>query len=266
VREAVAVIRADWLTQISYRLRMLFSVAALVIPVIPLYFVAQALQPVIAESIRDEGEQYFGFLVAGMIAMSFLSTAVNILPTQIGSGIRTGTLEAVLSTPARLGSLLLGAIGFHVSWTALRSATVLVAAWVFGANVAWHQIMPSAVILLLTFLTYLPFGILAGALILAFRTAGPLSRGVLYLSTLLGGVYYPTKIIPSWIQYLSDWIPLTYGLRALRRVLLEGASLPAVTPEILTMCGFGVVLFSISASAFSVALRYAKRSGTLAQY
>jgi ABC-2 type transport system permease protein len=266
VREAAALIRASLLTQASYRLRLVLSMAALVIPVVPIYFIAQTLEPIVADSIRDEGGQYFGFLVAGMIAMSFLSTAVNTLPSQISSGIRTGTLEAVLSTPARWWSLLTGSVGFGMGWTGLRNGVVLLAAWILGAHVAWHQIVAATLILLLTALTYLSFGILAGALILAFRTSGPLPRGVLYVSILLGGVYYPTKVIPAWIESISDWIPLTYGLRATRRLLLEGAPLSAVASDVLTLCGFGVVLFAASVFAFAVSLRYAKRVGTLAQY
>lgn len=266
MREAVALIRANWLTQTSYRLRLVLSMAALLVPIIPVYFVAQTIQPIIADSIADQGGQYFGFLVAGMITMSFLSIAVNTLPTQVGSGIRTGTLEAVLSTPARLWSLLIGSVGFGLTWTGTRTAVVLIAAWALGAHVAWGKLVPAAIVLLLISATYLSFGVLAAALVLAFRTAGPLPRGVLYVSILLGGVYYPTKVIPSWIESIADWIPLTYGLRALRRLLLDGAAFSTVLPDVLTLSAFGLALSAASVAAFAVALRYAKRSGTLAQY
>ena len=60
---------------------------------------------------------------------------------------------------------------------------------------------------------------------IAFRTAGPIPRGIVLISTFLGGVYYPTHIVPGWLENISAALPLTYGLRALRRVLLDGAAL-----------------------------------------
>src|SRR5690606_34752885 len=104
------------------------------------------------------------------------------------------------------------------------------------------------------------------ASLIAFRTAGPLAHGVLFASTMLGGIYYPTRVIPSWIQDLSSLIPLTYGLQALRRILLEGAPLVAVAEELGILVVFIVVLMSGGALALWLALRYARRAGTLAQY
>jgi ABC-2 type transport system permease protein len=86
------------------------------------------------------------------------------------------------------------------------------------------------------------------------------------LSGLLGGVYYPTKVIPSWIQDVSEAVPLTYGLRALRQTLLEGMPLPAVARDVTILVGFVVVLSALGVWAFARALRYAKQAGNLSQY
>jgi ABC-2 type transport system permease protein len=101
---------------------------------------------------------------------------------------------------------------------------------------------------------------------LAFRTTGPLSSVVLILSGLLGGVYYPTNVIPEGIQKLSLAVPLTYGLRALRRTLLEGMPFSAVAPDVITLLGFVVLLTSVGLLVLTEALHYARRAGTLAQY
>ena len=50
------------------------------------------------------------------------------------------------------------------------------------------------------------------------------AAGCRYLS-LLGGVYYSTSVIPEVVRPLASVVPLTYGLRALRRTLLSGEPL-----------------------------------------
>lgn len=266
MREAWALIVASWKTALSYRLSMIFSLVSLIVTVIPVYFVANALQDTMAHAIASQGGQYFAFLLIGMIAFSFIMTAVNSVPGVVSSGISSGTLEALLSTRAPLPALVSGLIGYGFVWTALRGLVMLAAGLALGVHLVWGAWLSSLFILALLILSYLPFGLLAAALQLAFRTAGPLPSAVLIVSSLLGGVYYPTHVIPSWIQRLSDVVPLTYGLRALRQTLLEGVPFASVLPDVATLVGFVVLLTAVSLFALSAALHYARRSGTLAQY
>lgn len=266
MREAWALVRASWLTAASYRLNMAFSVIALLVTIIPLYFVADALQPLMGTAISNEGRHYFGFLVVGTVAFSLLSVAVTALPGAVGAGIRSGTLEALLATPARLPSILGGLIGHSILWTALRAMLLIAFGILFGVEVDWGNVLLASGIALMIVLAYLPVGLGAAALVLAFRTTGPLPQGVLIASGVLGGVYYPTHVIPSWIEGVSYVIPLTYGLRALRRTLLDGVPFAQVAADVGVLAGFIFVLFAAGAAAFAWAIRYARRAGTLAQY
>lgn len=266
MREMLALIKASFHTALSYRLSMVLSIGSLLFSVIPVFFVARALQDKMASHISTEGGVYFAFLLVGMIAYMYMSAAVNAIPTVVSSGVATGTLEALLATRAPLPSLLLGMIGYNFLWTTVRAIAFLGAGLLFGVHLAWGQLWSSLLILVLIILSYLPFGLIGAALMLAFRTSGPLGSVVLILSGLLGGVYYPTSVIPAGIQQLSLAVPLTYGLRALRHTLLEGMPFSVVTPDVITLLGFVVLLTSVGLLALAEALHYARRAGTLAQY
>ena len=140
MRSTFALIHASWRAAASYRLRLLLSLASLGATVVPLYFIANALQPVMAESIEAQGGQYFGFLIVGMVTFLLLPTAINSLPAEIGSGISTGVLEMLLATPARATSIFSGMIGFSLLWTTARAAALLLAGWLLGAELIWSQI------------------------------------------------------------------------------------------------------------------------------
>lgn len=266
MHKMLALIRAGWLTSTSYRLQTVLSFGGMVVSFVPLYFVAQALQPVMADSIRGEGDQYFGFVVVGMVALYLLNAAVQALPSKVRVSITYGTLEALLSTPAGLPSILGGMIGVDLLWAGARVLVLLVTGWLLGANLEWSELLLALVIMGLIVLAYLPFGLIGAALVVVFRTPGPVPQGVVYLSILLGGVYYPTQVIPSWIQTVSDMIPLTYGLRALRQVLLNSAPLGSVAADIGILMAFALSLFAMSTIVFRVAFRHARRSGTLTHY
>lgn len=266
MREALALVRASWLGATSYRLATVFSFATMLFSLVPLYFVTSALQPTMAESIESQGGEYFAFLLLGLVAATFLSVAVNSLPNAIRSGISTGTLEALLATPTPLPALLAGLTGYGLLWTTARALLMLSAALLFGARFAWGQSLLAVGVLLLIVLAYLPFGLAAAAMVLAFRTSGPLPQAVLTISTLLGGVYFPTRVIPSWIEDVSDFVPLTYGLRALRKAFLEGESLAGIGSDVAVLAGFAAVLLTVGVFVFWWSLQYARRTGSLAQY
>jgi ABC-2 type transport system permease protein len=115
-------------------------------------------------------------------------------------------------------------------------------------------------------LCYFSVALVASALILIFRTSGPLVTATIALSGLLGGVYYNTESIPSWIQTLSDFVPLTYGLRAARKALLSNAPWQEVSGDLFILAGMTVVLLTIGAACFQYGLRHSRKAGTLAQY
>lgn len=266
MHKILSLARVGWTSAASYRLNLILSIVGMLVSVIPLYFVAGALQPVVADAIRSEGGEYFGFLIVGMVAFALLRTSVNSLTGALGRGITTGTFEGLLSTPTRIPTLLAVMVTFPFIWAVARALLFLAAGWLFGAAIAWDRIVPAAVLLALIVAAHIPFGLLACSSVLAFRTAGPIPQGVNYVSMLLGGVYYPTHVIPDWIQDVSAWIPLTYGLRALRRVLLGGEAMRSVLPDLLILLAFTLGLFVVGGLVFGLALRYARRAGTLTQY
>ena len=258
--------RASWLTALSYRMDTFFSFMSMIVGIVPLYFVSRALQPMMAGIIRTEAPEYFGFLIIGLLTYTFVSTAVGAVHGALSSEISSGSFEALMSTPTSLPILLLGMVGQAFSMNAIRAAVVFGAACVLGAHVVWTAGPAALFILGLLTFCYLGFGIIAAALVLAFRTTGPFPAAVLTISALLGGVYYPSSVVPSWLAQFATFVPLTYGLRALRRSLLDGASLTRSGGDLAILAGWSLAIVAAGMIAFGWALRYAKRAGTLAQY
>jgi ABC-2 type transport system permease protein len=254
------------MTALSYRVETFFSFMGLFFAVVPLYFVSRALQPMMAGIIKAEAPEYFGFLMVGLITYSFIQTAVGAVHGALAGEISTGSFEALLSTPTSVPVLLAGMVGHAFSMNLIRALVVFGFASALGAHVVWSAALSAALILTLIVLSYLPFGILAASLVLGFRTTGPFPTAILTVSALFGGVYYPTQVIPSWLEHVSIVVPLSYGLRALRRCLLDGASLRASAFDIGVLSVGTIAMMTISLVVFSWALRYAKRTGTLAQY
>lgn len=265
-RPVIALVRAAWLTAISYRVQTVLSLVSLWVTVIPVFFIAGALQPTMADVIRDEGQQYFAFMLIGSFGVTLVSTCVAALPSAVQGGISSGFLESLMMTRAPRFSILAGFSSYPILWAVFRGVIMVFAGWLIGARVAWTGLLPALLVIGLMAIIHWSIGLFGAAMIMAFRTAGPLSSVVVVLSTLLGGAYYPTSVIPSWIQNLSSLVPASYGFRALRRVLLDGASLADVRLDALILVGMAAGLLLLGWLAFQVALNHARRAGSLGHY
>jgi ABC-2 type transport system permease protein len=266
MRSALALIRVSFLTAASYRLAMFVSVAGLALQIVPTYYIGRTLDPFLAPAIKGEGSDYFGFLVMGTVAYLLLAAAVDALPRALEKGISTGTLELIFSTPSSVPSLLVGLTGYELLWTTARAIVVLGAAAAFGFHAHWSRFPEAALIFAIIVVTYFGIGMLAGAMIIAYRRTASLQTIVILGSAMLGGVTYPTKLVPSWIGRFSDVIPMTYGLRAVRRITIDDWPLRAVLADLGTLVLFCVTFLAIGSLAMTHALRRARAEGTLSQY
>ena len=266
MRAVLALFRANLRSAATYRLQLVMSVLSLGVMLTATYFATRALQATMSGPIRTEAADYFSFVLIGMIAVTMVQTAVVTLPGAIAGGIRSGTLEAMLATPTRLPWLLAGMSSYAFCWSLLRCALLLAGGLLVGAHVTWPAVPMAAAVFALLLVPYVAVGVLAAAAVVAFRTTGPLPQAVIMASTLLGGVYYPTHIIPGWLERASAMLPLSYGLRALRQVLLAGGGLADIWPDLRMLLLMAVTGGALAVAGFGLALQHARRNGTLAQY
>jgi ABC-2 type transport system permease protein len=77
------------------------------------------------------------------------------------------------------------------------------------------------------------------------------------LNTLLffpSGAVYPQQALPGWLRAIAVVDPFTYAVRALRALLLQGAGLSAIAPDLLVLAAIAVVAMILSAAVFQRSL------------
>ena len=86
------------------------------------------------------------------------------------------------------------------------------------------------------------------------------------ISALLGGLYFPISVLPDWLRTFSYFLPVTYSLEGMRLAILKGYSLGELLPNILALVLFSIVMFPFSIIVFNIAVKIAKRDGSLTHY
>jgi ABC-2 type transport system permease protein len=80
------------------------------------------------------------------------------------------------------------------------------------------------------------------------------------------GTLFPVSTLPSFLQHISQWIPITHSLTSMRMALLEGVGFAGLGREIAILAAFSALLLPLSLALFSRALRHARLAGTLSFY
>jgi ABC-2 type transport system permease protein len=99
------------------------------------------------------------------------------------------------------------------------------------------------------------------------------SRDSSFLYTILeepmsffAGVRIPLLSLPVWAQVIGLVFPLTTSLTVLRGILLEGAVLATVWPQLLFLLAVSIALFIAAAVILRVGERHARRTGSLSLF
>jgi ABC-2 type transport system permease protein len=265
-RAAFALTRASWRTAKSYRVSFVLSFVSLLVTIVPVYFVANALQPFMASVIAGEGREYFGFVLLGTAVLTLVSPALSSFASAVSGGLSSGFFEALLVTPTSLPALLAGQTGYAFAWALARVVLLMAAGAVLGVDIHWLRLPEALVITAVVVAAYAGVGLVAAALVVSFRTNAAIPQAMVVLSTLLGGVYFPTSVLPVGVAPIAEWLPLTPGLRALRQTLLLGYPLSSVAGDLVQLVGIAAACLVGGVLVLRWAFAYARRAGSLSQY
>jgi ABC-2 type transport system permease protein len=189
----------------------------------------------------------------GLFAMTFTITGERY----------SQTLGPLLATPANRAAVFLGrAIPVTVNAIVVCLITFAGGALILHVTLPLASIAPLAVVILATSLSCTGFGFLGGAVGLRVRDAIILINLADAVLLVFCGVNIPISTLPGWMQSASEWLPVTHGLRAARRIA-DGTSLTGVSGLVLAELAIGL---AYAAAGFAL-IRYlegaARRSATL---
>lgn len=201
------------------------------------------------------GEDYLHFLFPGVLGMvllfpSFYSAVAVVWDREFGF------LKEILASPASRTAVVLGKVLGGTTLSLLQAAAFLGFGYLWGLHPG-----PGEWLVMLGIMSLLAFGFTALGLTVA-PLAGThegfqvLTSFLLLPLFLLGGVFFPLWAAPERLKLFMKADPLTYGVDAMRHVLLRGfvwqefvVSLPLGT-DLLVLASFALSAFILALVSF----------------
>ena len=196
---------------------------------------------------------YLRYMLPGVITLGMFMTVM------IGGGMsylddkQRGVHEGYLVTPITKTELVLGQnVAGSVKAVITGAMVALLGALVAGVYQIFNPLRFLALLLLVVFVS---FAFMAMMSLLVARMNNPMLPRALFgvLNTLLyfpSGAIYPVQSLPAWLRWITLIDPFTYAVHGLRVLLLKGAELHVVLPDIAFLGLFTAAMFTGSVVLF----------------
>ncbi|MCM8780519.1 MAG: ABC transporter permease [Candidatus Omnitrophica bacterium] len=267
LRKSVAFLKKDFLLESSYRISFLFNMFGVLMSVLGYFFIDKLFGQRIVGHLQEFGVSYFSYVLLGMAFFNYIGVGLGSFSARIRAEQYMGTLEAILMTPTS-GSVVLFSMALWNLFMATMDMVVyiILGASLFKIDFSHINIFSTVVTSILTLVCFSSLGIISASFIMVFKQGNPVGWVINQMEGLLGGVYFPITVLPSWLQIVAKFFPITYSIRAIQLAVYRGYSVIQLIKEIIFLSCFCILLLPLSLIFFRYALKKVKKQGSLAQY
>ena len=203
-----------------------------------------------SREMTEVGSRYIDFLIPGIIGMNLMGTGMWGIGFYIVNARSKKLLKRLVATPMRRSHFLMGQMLGRLVFLIPEVAVVLLfARYVFGVPIR-GSVFSVVFLCILGALAFAGLGLLVASRATTIEGVSGLMNVVMMPMWILSGIFFSTSRFPEIMQPLVQVLPLTAVNDALRAVMLDGASLAAVSGEVFLMGGWTTVTFATALYLF----------------
>jgi ABC-2 type transport system permease protein len=256
------IMRRDAILFASYRTQLVAQFLGPLFTITLFYYISHLLT---AKTIHSPGG-YFGFVIVGLVIVQILTISLGIMPVTVRQELVSGTIERFLVSAHGPINGILGTMLFPLVNAMLTGVLMLgLATLIFGLPLASTAVLAIPVSLL-GMLAFMPFAFILVALVMAFKQVSSATQFIIAGVAIVGGLYFPIAVLPSWIRWASEVQPFTPAADLLRHLLVDAPLAHSAAADLLKLVGFAAVLLPVGFLLLRAAIRYGQRTGTVAEY
>jgi ABC-2 type transport system permease protein len=184
-------------------------------------------------------------IVPGLMGVMLTMTMIIITALAITRERERGTMENLLSTPARPSEVMIGKIVPYITVGYIQVFLILLASkFLFNVPIV-GSVLLLLVLTLLFIVANLAVGITFSTIAKNQLQAVQMAFFFFLPSLLLSGYMFPFRGMPGWAQDIGEILPLTHFLRVVRGILLKGNGFAEIAPDLWPIALFLVVMLAI---------------------
>ena len=189
-------------------------------------------------------------IVPGLIGIILTMTMVMFTSVAIVRERERGNMELLIATPVSSAELMIGKVLPYGMIGLIQTSLILLLGMLLFSVPIRGSLLDVYIAALLLILANLAMGLLISTRAQSQFQAMQMTFFVFLPSILLSGFMFPFDGMPKAAQWLAEVLPLTHFLRLIRGVMLRGAGIFELWPDLLALIAFIVVMMTLAIMRF----------------
>lgn len=203
-----------------------------------------------SEETNTRSLSQFDYTFTGLLGFAILGAGIfgpiNVFPELKKMGI----LRRLHTTPLRVWQYFMATmLGNAVVGLMSLAAMFIVAIVVFNLKVVGNY-FELALFLAFGIVMVLGIGLALGGWAKNERQVAPLANIIVFPMMFLTGVFFPRFLMPTWLQHITTFMPLTPVIDGARLIATEGQSLFDLGPQLGVMAAWTIIIYAIAFRVF----------------
>jgi len=185
-----------------------------------------------------------------MVMLTVMMSVMTGLPVAISQEREVGTMDDMMVAPINRLSIILGKALGQTGRGLIQGVIVMALAMGLFGVVIHGSIVLVAALLLLGVFSFVGLGIVLTSLAKDQETAQMMMMTLMFPMMFLSGVMFPLQQMPWYMQDIAKFLPLTYAADAMRKVMVLGAGVSAISSDLIILIAFGAIMIAIAVPLF----------------
>ncbi len=190
------------------------------------------------------------FLVPGLLGMNLMGTGMWGVGFSLVVARNGNLLKRLVAAPAKRSQLLGAQLASRLIFLVPEAGALLLFAWLLLGVPMRGSLAVLGAVSLLGALAFTGLGLLTAARPRTIEGVSGLMNLVMVPMWVFSGIFFSTERFPAAVQPFVQALPLTALNDALRAVMLDGAGLVAMAPELAILALWGGASFVIALRIF----------------
>lgn len=184
-------------------------------------------------------------------SMMFLLFSLTGAASSIFEEKRDGTLKRLLCMPITRAQILLGKYIYSIMLGMIQLLVLFVFSWAFFNVDIFSNFLNLVIVIFSSAAAAVAFGMLITSFTKTFSQANSIATLLILVMSSVGGSWFPTSILPNWMQVLSKGTLTYWSVEAFLQVLWRQAGFSAIALNVFILLSIAILVNSYAIIRFN---------------
>ena len=264
----ISQLKKDFLIDYSYKISFFGQFFGILVTAISFFFISETFSESNNKHLEEFNNDYFIFATIGIATLDIVISIMRALTISLREAQSFGYVEMLFISRVSASYIFL----CSSLYPCLKSIFKFIVYIFFVQLIGDHDFLPmslliSCLLFIFMIIPFLALSFLALSFVLYYKQADPINFIINLIVSIFSGILYPVSVLPTFMQNISNLIPLTKQLNSIRFVLINNSVDEYLFSYLFfTHFLFSIVLFFICLKVFKITINIVKKRGTISNY